>query len=297
MYVDDLVLATSSEQNLLLLINYAIALFGLFGFTFKEANVSHLGKRSTQPQSSEAAPSSTQAESADDGLAAPNPIQAESADDGYKWSAKEDDIKLKTPVISNGKKSRGRLVASDRSTPLIKEELKSPKQMNLERINGIFHSKEKTLRSLVQVTSCHFDPLGLTAPLISQIRHTVSLAMRQTKAAWDTKLSDKIWQFAMRQMVELGFPRFPKGFSSKRGKSVLVIKSDVSISIVIAAFLVVFQEDGSAEINLIQTKSFLAASVATIPQRELHGVSLACQFCRQLVSELGALISTFFGMH
>ena len=82
MYVDDLVLATSSEQNLLLLINYAIALFGLFGFTFKEANVSHLGKRSTQPQSSEAAPSSTQAESADDGLAAPNPIQAESADDG-----------------------------------------------------------------------------------------------------------------------------------------------------------------------------------------------------------------------
>ena len=79
MYVDDLVLATSSEQNLLLLINYAIA---LFGFTFKEANVSHLGKRSTQPQSSEAAPSSTQAESADDGLAAPNPIQAESADDG-----------------------------------------------------------------------------------------------------------------------------------------------------------------------------------------------------------------------
>ena len=139
--------------------------------------------------------------------------------------------------------------------------------MNLERINGIFHSKEKTLRSLVQVTSCHFDPLGLTAPLISQIRHTVSLAMRQTKAAWDTKLSDKIWQFAMRQMVELGFPRFPKGFSSKRGKSVLVIKSDMSISIVIAAFLVVFQEDGSAEINLIQTKSFLAASVATIPQR------------------------------
>ena len=44
MYVDDLILATSSHTNLTLLVNYATALFGLFGFSFKEPNIVHHGK-------------------------------------------------------------------------------------------------------------------------------------------------------------------------------------------------------------------------------------------------------------
>ena len=49
MYVDDLIIATSSQNNLTLLVNYATALFNLFGFAFKEANIVHQGG-STPPQ-------------------------------------------------------------------------------------------------------------------------------------------------------------------------------------------------------------------------------------------------------
>ena len=61
----------------------------------------------------------------------------------------------------------------------------------------------------------------------------------------------------------------------------------------IMAFLVVFNKDGMAKVNLIQSKTFLAANISTIPQREFHGLALAAQFCRQLVSELAHLLQNF----
>merc|ERR1711954_34126 len=48
-----------------------------------------------------------------------------------------------------------------------------------------------------------------------------------------------------------------------------------------------------SKVNLIQSKTFLAAGVSTIPQRELHGLALAAQFCQQLVSELAHLLQNF----
>merc|ERR1711942_44779 len=145
MNVDDLILATSSEKNLTLLINYAIALFGLFGFSFKEANISHLGRRDTATSSDPDPPSCTGLTGKSSGSSDPDPpsctgltgkslgssdpdppsctgLTAEpspeqSQDDlvgvlGYRWHPKKDFIKLKSPTISNGKKSRGKLVAS-----------------------------------------------------------------------------------------------------------------------------------------------------------------------------------------
>merc|ERR1712243_91730 len=152
MYVDDLILATSSEGNLTLLINYAIALFGLFGFSFKEANISHLGRRETQTKESTPLPpashkkdpvgegqhpsvgpsSGPSGDSTDQPSVGPPPEQSE--DDlvgvlGYRWHPKKDFIKLKSPIISNGKKSRGKLVAS-KLAPLIKRELKEEGDMS-----------------------------------------------------------------------------------------------------------------------------------------------------------------------
>ena len=136
--------------------------------------------------------------------------------------------------------------------------------MSLENVKSVFDSKERTLRSLVQIVCAHFDPLGLTAPLLSQARHTMSLCMRMTKAVWDQKLDDELWSFAVKQMLELyrstliNFERFPIGFSTQKGKSTLVVMADASISLIMTAFLVTHNEEGGCEVVQIQCKTFLA---------------------------------------
>ena len=103
----------------------------------------------------------------------------------------------------------------------------------------------------------------------------------------------------MEQMVQcykstlIQFPRFPKFFGTERHSCTLVVTADASSSIVIMAFLVVFNKDGIAKVNLIQSKTFLAANVSTIPQHEFHALALASQFCRQLVTELAHLLQNF----
>ena len=49
--------------------------------------------------------------------------------------------KLKSPIISNGRKRRGILVAS-KNTPLITRELKSEAEMSLDRVNEVFDTKQ-----------------------------------------------------------------------------------------------------------------------------------------------------------
>ena len=123
--------------------------------------------------------------------------------------------------------------------------------------------------------------------------------MRMSRASWDQILDRELWDFAVQQMLELykstliDFERFPKSFSTQRGKSTLVVTADASISLVMNAFLIISNEGGRCETVHIQSKSFLANSVGTIPQRELHALSLACQFCREIVADLGPLFDSF----
>ena len=369
MYVDDLIIATSSQNNLTLLVNYATALFNLFGFAFKEANIvhqggstppkpdsafmesgSHLTPGLTTPQPYPAVPPAASESSLEDlpgqsdrvssGSDLLDPPTASSQSDhvasgsdlptasgqsgqvtpgtgaqpapdpspapsemvgvlGYRWAPKTDIVKIKPPTISNGKKVRGRLVASGNLTPLIKKELRCLEDMSIENVSNVFSTKEKTLRNLVQIGSSHFDPLGLCVPLVSQTRHSMSLAMRAVRAEWDQTLDKGLWDFFIRQMVELyrstliNFQRFPPGFSTQKGKSTLVITADASVSLVLNAFLITSNQKGQCEVVHIQSKSFLANSIATIPQRELHALSLASQFCRDIVAEMASLFDSF----
>merc|ERR1711978_65473 len=59
------------------------------------------------------------------------------------------------------------------------------------------------------------------------------------------------------------------------------------------AFLISHNEEGECKVVQIQCKSFLANTISSIPQREMHALSLASQFCRDIVAELGALFDNF----
>ena len=62
--------------------------------------------------------------------------------------------------------------------------------MTADFINNILKDVAKTLRLLVSLAAQPYDVLGLCNCLMSQIRHTVSLAMSLAQGRWDARLTD-----------------------------------------------------------------------------------------------------------
>ena len=185
--------------------------------------------------------------------------------------------------------------------PLKSIVLAEKEEITFQKINDIFSGKPKTLRVVVQVASAHYNPIGFAAPLMSQIRHTVSLAMKESEGDWDQEVSVGLWDFLVMQLVELyrtvlyDYRRFPENAVSRPGNALLVVTVNASYSLMITAHLIYFSKDFKHSwINLITNKSFLASNLSSIPHREVHAQSLGAQLARKIALEIGDLLQAAY---
>ena len=283
-YIDDFFFATHSSTALHQLIKYTVALFNLFSIQFKGIHCSLESFR-------------TDVETLDE-KGRMNTL-------GYVYIPSTDVIKIKPICLHNGRKIRGKVMPSrnqkNELIPLKSIVLAKKEDITFQKINDIFSGKPKTLRVVVQVASAHYDPIGFAAPLMSQIRHTVSLAMKECEGDWDQEVSIGLWDFLVVQLVELyrtvlyDYRRFPENAVSRPGNAILVITVDASYSLMITAHLIYFSMDlKHSWVNLITNKSFLASNLSSIPHREIHAQSLGSQLARKIALEIGDLLQAAY---
>ena len=128
------------------------------------------------------------------------------------------------------------------------------------------------------------------------MRHTVSVAMKQTKGLWETGVSQELWHFFCMHLLELhkcclyDYPRIPAGAISKEGSVDLLVLSDASISQMIRAFLIYKTLEGKAA-SLLFARSYLSNNTTTVPRLEMQAMSLAASILYKITSELGSLIN------
>ena len=279
-YIDDFFFAHHSHTALHQLVNYTVALFNLFSIQFKGIHYSLEDFQSD-------------VETLND--------QGQMLTLGYIYSPSLDILKIKPVHLHNGKKVRGKVMPTrnqkNELIPLKSIILSRREDITFEKINEIYSDTKKTLRVVVHLASSLYDPLGFVTPLVSQIRHTVSLAMKQCLGEWDTSVSPELWDFLIIQVTELfrtvlfDFRRFPENAVSRPGNAILVITVDASFSLIITAHLVYFSPDFKESwINLLTNKSYLASNLSSIPNREMHVQSLGAQLALKIVIEIGDLI-------
>ena len=118
---------------------------------------------------------------------------------------------------------------------------------------------QKTLRVVVSLASRPYDMLGICNCLISQIRHTVSLAMGLAQGDWSFEVPEELWTFFLEQLLEIckvslyRFDRFPPKATSLEGQATLLALADASNSLVIHVFLINPTEDGGKAVSLHHT--------------------------------------------
>ena len=105
-----------------------------------------------------------------------------------------------------------------------------------------------------------FDVNGLVAPLISQIKGTVSLGIQETVGEWDRKICSDLWNTFVIQYLEIlkaslfKYNRIPKNIISKEKSITLVIQSDASNSLMICIHALFPTTTGNHESSLLAGK-------------------------------------------
>ena len=121
-----------------------------------------------------------------------------------------DSISTKFPTFHNGKKIRGKAVApapkkdsTDNEDNFIIMEFKTKEDFKVENLQRIYKDVLKTLRLVVSLASQPYEFLGIQCSLLGQLRHTVSTAMKMTRGAWESTISEELWEFFCTQLIEL----------------------------------------------------------------------------------------------
>ena len=169
--------------------------------------------------------------------------------------------------------------------------------------------KPRTLRSLVQLAASHYDPLGLSSGLLSQIRHTCSTAMKLAAARWDAPLPNELWVFFIEQLCQLfrctlhEHVRFPRRCSSGLNSALLLVLGDAGgCALVLHGWLLhKANRKGLLEVlakestvpSICTHKTYLASGVRSIPQRETEIQCKGAMFSKAVVSELAPRLSGF----
>ena len=149
--------------------------------------------------------------------------------------------------------------------------------------------------------SC-FDVLGFCSPLVGQLRNSVSYIIKNSdKAGWEYIIPNDQWEFFLKMLLELyktsqhKFPRHPPTQGNNlHGKITLFVCSDASVSLVVDAYLLVPQGDGSYIPNLITSKTYMGDLNRTLAVRELEAESHACTLAADMVHEYGAMLKDFY---
>ena len=71
--------------------------------------------------------------------------------------------------------------------------------LSFEVLQQLFAGTRKTLRLLISKTNAHYDPIGLLAPLISQLRDTCRQATLYCQGHMDEIVHDSIWELWLLQ--------------------------------------------------------------------------------------------------
>ena len=245
------------------MVNYGKELLSMFSYEFKDTDMSHQQDRT-----------STKTLDQEGNLAVC----------GYLCHPSSDKFQMKPSYFTNGKKDRGKIIPTQ-DAELLFETLTRPEQMTREHVDHILAGVTKTLRLIVSLASRPLDTLGLCNCLISQIRHTVSLAMGLAQGDWSFKVPEELWTFFLEQLLEVckvslfKFDRFPPKATSLEGQATLLALVDASNSLVIHVFLINPTEDGGKAVSLLTHKAHLATTVTSIPKRELQAKVLGAQIC------------------
>ena len=149
--------------------------------------------------------------------------------------------------------------------------------------------------------SC-FDVLGFCSPLVGQLRNSVSHIIKNSnKAGWEYLIPEEEWTFFLKVLMELyktsqhTFPRHPPTQGDNlHGKITLFVCSDASISLVVDAYLLIPQGDGSFKPNLITSKTYMGDPNRTLAVRELEAESHASTLTNDMVHEYGAMLRNFY---
>ena len=279
-YVDDLVIGHSNRKVLLALIEYAKSLFNLFSFNFKGIDVS---KQETDPDSKTLNP------------------QGFLSFMGYNFKPQSDEVWLKSPILHNGIKSRGRIIPARKGDELIQGELTKEEDISVENILKLLGNKTFSLKVMVSLAGITYDPLGLCAILQSQIRHSYSTAMKLSGGDWDKEIPRYLRDFFLLQLVQLfkctmhRYKRYPITSTSEDISYTLLVLCDASISIVLLAYLVIPEKgDTPGSIMLWQSKTHLCPNKLTIPLRELLAICLAAELSLSIIGELPEIIRDFY---
>ena len=223
----------------------------------------------------------------------------------------------KFPIFHNGRKIRGKAVGipdppkrnkgtrddikmdnddDETKEHFIIKEFTKKDYFLIENLKAVYKNTKKTLRLVVSLSSQPYDILVILAPFLAQLRHTVSIAMKQTTGLWETEVSQELWHFFCLQLLELHkcclyeYPRIPAGATSEDKSCDLLVLSDASISQMICAFLIYRTSNGKAA-SLLFARSYLSNSTTTVPMLEMQAISLAASILYKIISELGSLIN------
>ena len=280
-YVDDVVLEAVNEKEMKEMTSYGTSLLAKFGFEFKGIDISKQTRT----------------------------LESETLDEtgsllftGYRWWPDVDKISLKIPELHNGTFHRGRMVDDpdqvDNDGEIVPVEailFDDVEKMNPKVIDQLFRHKVKTLRLVTSLASKTFDICGLAAPLISQIKKTVSKAIEETSGEWDSAINDDLWGLFLLQLVEImktslyKYDRVPSNIETK-DKLTLIIQSDASTSLIICIHVLFPTSDGLTKTSLLLGKSYLKHTNLTIPKAELQSFSKAASIGLQVARELKAKV-------
>ena len=169
-YVDDMIIPGHSKSIVDSLVNYGKELLSMFSYEFKDTDMSHQQDRT-----------STKTLDQEGNLAVC----------GYLWHPSSDKFQIKPSYFTNGTKDRGKIVPTQAAEFLL-DTITRPEQMTREHVDHILADVTKTLRLIVSLASRPYDTLGLCNCLISQIRHTVSLAMGLAQGDWNFEVSEEL---------------------------------------------------------------------------------------------------------
>ena len=110
--------------------------------------------------------------------------------------------------------------------------------MHPEVIDNLLRYRSKTLRLVTSIASKTFDICGLVAPLISQVKKSVSKAIEQTSGEWDNEINDELWKLFKLQVIQIiktslyKYDRIQSMIDSKDKNLTLIIQSDASTSLI-----------------------------------------------------------------
>ena len=284
-YVDDVLFSVETEQQALLLKEYCIQVFSKFGFQFKDILLSFSDQDSPMLK---------------DGI-------CDLA--GYSWNVAQDKLKVKCPVISNGRKHRGSIVKSSKiiytnihgerkqvqAPQLIVKSFSHNEDILIEDLDLIFKDVPKTIRFLISRSGHCFDPSGLIQPLGNQLRYVTNQIVKKYGLQYDQEISGKEYMHWLRMFREflLGTKiwysrKLQSKLSATRGKTYLIATSDYGAMVNTSLYLVHQLNDNSFQTTHLLGHGMLLDT--TVPRGELQGVSIMSQMTNTVRKELSGFL-------